>query len=100
MKHLILLLFITIIFHFSAFSQDTLVKKSGEEISVKVLKITPSEVEYKRFDNLDGPLIVVLKSELAAIRYANGTREEFLDTDKPSIGVVTNPDYVPSTVPS
>jgi hypothetical protein len=58
-------------------AQDTLVKRSGEEIAVKVLKITPTEVEYKRFDNLDGPLIVTLKSQVALIRYANGTKEEF-----------------------
>ncbi len=82
-------------------AQDTLVKRSGEEIAAKVLKITPTEVEYRRFDNLDGPLIVVLKSEVMAIRYANGTKEEFLNpapvvkSPKP---VVDSARYVPADI--
>ncbi len=92
MRHSVLLLFAAVVLHFSAFSQDTLVKRSGEEIVVKVLKITPSEVEYQRFDNLEGPLIVELKSEVAAIRYANGTREVFEEIT--TLPGTTSPYYV------
>ncbi len=61
----------------TAYAQDTLVLRNGREHVVKVLEINPTEVVYKRFDNLEGPTIIVLKAEVAAIVYANGTREAF-----------------------
>ncbi|MBC7921009.1 MAG: hypothetical protein H7Z75_07935, partial [Ferruginibacter sp.] len=76
-------------------TQDTLVTRSGEAIAAKVLKITPTEIEYRRFDNPDGLLLVVLKSEVAAIRYANGTREAFGPAEPTPTGtpVTTQPAY-------
>ena len=56
---------------------DIITLQNGNEIKVKVMEITASEVKYKRFDNLDGPVIVVPKSEVFAINYENGTREVF-----------------------
>jgi hypothetical protein len=56
-------------------AQDLLTKQNGDEIQVKVLEITPTEIHYKRFDNLEGPLIIVRKSDVFMIRYANGTKE-------------------------
>jgi hypothetical protein len=61
----------------TAYAQDTLVLRTGREHVVKVLEINPTEVIYKRFDNLEGPNIIVLKADVARIVYANGTREEF-----------------------
>lgn len=61
----------------TAYAQDTLVLRNGRERVVKVLEINPTEVIYKRFDNLEGPTIIVLKADVARIVYANGTREEF-----------------------
>jgi hypothetical protein len=52
-----------------------LTKQNGEEIQVKVLEITPSEVRYRRTDNPDGPLISVRRSDVFMIRYANGTKD-------------------------
>src|SRR5215204_4700910 len=62
---------------FSAFCQDTLVKKSGEEIQVKVLEITPDLVKYKNFNNLEGPTISVYKRDVFMVRYAGGAKEIF-----------------------
>ena len=56
-------------------AQDLLTRRNGEEIGVKILEITPELVKYRRADNLDGPLISVLKTDVFMIRYANGTRE-------------------------
>ncbi len=61
----------------TAHAQDTLRLRNGREHLVKVLEINPTEVVYKRFDNLEGPTIIVLKADVAAIGYANGTRETF-----------------------
>ncbi|TGE21572.1 hypothetical protein E5K00_14930 [Hymenobacter aquaticus] len=58
-------------------AQDLLTKQNGEEIQVKVLQITPTEVHYKRFDYQEGPLIIVRKTDVFMIRYANGTKEVF-----------------------
>ncbi|MCL2131317.1 MAG: hypothetical protein FWH36_02495 [Lentimicrobiaceae bacterium] len=59
----------------SLYAQDVITLKTGEEIKAKVEEISSSEVKYKRFDNLNGPTVVVAKTEVFAINYENGTRE-------------------------
>ncbi|HET7178432.1 MAG TPA: hypothetical protein VFI14_01845 [Chryseosolibacter sp.] len=59
------------------FSQDIITTRSGDDIEAKVLKVGLTEVEYKRFDNPDGPLFSILKSEVLLIRYENGTKDVF-----------------------
>jgi len=54
--------------------------KSGEDIQATVVEITTSEVKYKRFDNLDGPLFTEEKSNIVMIRYENGTKDIFTQT--------------------
>ena len=56
-------------------AQDLLTRRNGDELQVKVLEITPTEVRYRRTDNPDGPLISVWKADVFKIRYANGTSE-------------------------
>jgi len=58
-------------------AQDTLSTRSGESIIAKVLEVTTNEVKYKKFDNLNGPDIIILKSDLLQIRYENGTKDDF-----------------------
>lgn len=55
------------------FSQDMITKKSGEDIKAKISEITTKEVKYKRFDNLNGPIYSIDKSEVLLIKYENGT---------------------------
>ncbi|WP_192820142.1 hypothetical protein [Rufibacter sp. LB8] len=57
------------------FAQDIIIKKTGEEISAKVLEITPEVIKYKRFDYPDGPTIFLLKQEVFMVKYANGQKE-------------------------
>ena len=59
----------------SASAQDVITLRSGEQIRARVTEISPSELRYRQFDNLDGPTRVVLLSEVFAINYENGTRE-------------------------
>ena len=56
---------------------DVITFKNGDEIKAKVIEITQSEIKYKRFDYLDGPGRVALKTDVFAINYSNGTRELF-----------------------
>jgi hypothetical protein len=43
----------------AATAQDTIMMKDSSEIKAKVEKITPSEITYKRSDNLAGPDYVI-----------------------------------------
>ena len=95
---------------FSANAQDVITMRNGNEIKAKVTEITSSEIKYKRFENLEGPTVVVAKSEVFAINYENGTREVInsmttstsnavrtttqsyaIDPQKPTFGIYANP---------
>lgn len=54
---------------------DEIILKTAEEIKAKVTEITPEEIKYKRFDNLNGPTYVIKRSDVFFIKYANGTKE-------------------------
>ncbi len=64
----------------NAFSQDILIKKTGDELEVKVLKISSEEIEYKKWSNPDGPSYIVSKGEVFMIKYKNGNKDIFNDT--------------------
>jgi len=84
MRRLLLALFALIFLSLSAQAQDLLTKTNGEELLVKVLEITPSEVSYKRADNPDGPLIKMRRNDVFMIRYANGSKEVLQTGPAPS----------------
>jgi hypothetical protein len=65
-----------------SFSQDYLTKFNGDELKVKVLEVTHNEVKYKKFDNLEGPIFTIMKSELFMIKYQNGSKDIFNEADK------------------
>ena len=67
-------------------SQDQLFKKDNTKLEVKILEINPTEIKYKLFNYEDGPIITVLKSEVALIIYKNGMYEVI--TASPEISVV------------
>ena len=71
------------------FSQDVLTKKSGDDIKAKVLEVTTTEVKYKKFDNLNGPVFSILKSELLIIRYENGSKDVFNENKKSEEKIVS-----------
>jgi len=54
---------------------DVILLKDGEEIKAKVTEITPSEIKYKAFENINGPTRTLAKRDVFLINYANGTRE-------------------------
>ena len=56
-------------------AQDYIILKNGDEIKSKVLEISTSEIKYKKFENIDGPTIVILKSTVFMIKYKNGTKD-------------------------
>ncbi len=56
---------------------DKIIRKDNTQIEAQVLEITETQVKYRRFSNLDGPLYSINKSELVVIIYANGESEIF-----------------------
>lgn len=77
MKKIVPLISFLLLVHVSVFCQDTIVMRNNTKIIAKVLEINVSEIKYKRFDMLDGPLYIELKSNILFIKFANGIKEEF-----------------------
>ena len=65
---------------FSANASDIIVLRDGNIIEAKVMEIHPSEIRYKRIDNLNGPMIIIPKDSVLSIKYENGV----LDIMNPS----------------
>ncbi len=56
-------------------AQDVITLKNGTDIKAVITEVSDDEIRYKRFDNQDGPVFVIKKSEVFMITYQNGTRE-------------------------
>jgi hypothetical protein len=70
-------------------SQDIITTKTGEDILAKITEVGHTEIKYKKFDNPDGPLFTLLKSDVLMIRYENGTKDIF--TEEPKNNAVIHP---------
>ena len=66
-------------------AQDVIVKKDNSTILSKVLRISNSEIEYKKWSNLDGPTYVISVSEILSINYENGDIDRFEDSSNNQI---------------
>lgn len=78
----ILAIFIILFTGISLYSQDIIVKRDGTTINAKVLAIGTSVIEYKKWNNQDGPTYSIEKSEILAINYKNGDKDTFNNTDR------------------
>ncbi|GGG15842.1 hypothetical protein [Pontibacter amylolyticus] len=58
-------------------AQDTIIKKTGEEIPSRVLEITLHEILYKHPDSLQGITWRMPKAEVFMVKFENGTKEVF-----------------------
>ena len=58
-------------------AQDVIIKKDNSTILSKVVKISASEIEYKKWSNQDGPTYIIKKSEVSSINYENGEKDVF-----------------------
>ena len=75
-----LLAFIAI--NFTVFSQDVITVKAGEDIQAKILELSTTEIKFKKFDNQTGPTFTILKSTVLMVRYENGTKDIFNQTEE------------------
>ena len=75
-----LLAFIAI--NITLFSQDVITLKAGEDIQAKILELSTTEIKFKKFDNQTGPTFTILKSTVLMVRYENGTKDIFNQTEE------------------
>ena len=75
MKQRIFVLMLFIAASLSVWAQDQITLRDGTAIEAKVMQITPAEISYRRFNNPDGPLIVIPRESVLSIRYENGDFE-------------------------
>jgi hypothetical protein len=54
---------------------DTIVLKSGSLLIGKVEEIGQTEIKYRKCNNLTGPVISILKSDVSVIIYPNGSHD-------------------------
>lgn len=58
-------------------AQDLIATKRGENIQARILEISTTEVKYKRYGNLDGPIFIINKSEVEMVCFENGEIDIF-----------------------
>lgn len=73
----------------SSIAQDIMTLKTGDVISVKVTEINETEIKYKDFANLEGPVRVIYKSDVFSIKYENGVKSVINTNVIPAINSVT-----------
>lgn len=64
-------------------AQDVIVMKDGSTIQSKVMEINGTEIKYKKWSNLDGPMYSISRNEVNSINYQNG-EVELITTVTPS----------------
>jgi hypothetical protein len=56
-------------------AQDVIFKNDKTELKTKVSEITETGIKYKKWDNIDGPVYTISRSEVFMILYSNGQKE-------------------------
>ncbi len=69
----IYLLIVCLFFSLLANSQD-IIRTKKDTILSKVVEIGIEEIKYRNFNNLDGPIFVLPKTDVIEITYENGTK--------------------------
>lgn len=59
----------------SVFAQDIITKTDSTQIQAKIIEINPSQISYKKFSYLDGPLYIIDISDVQRIQFQNGEIE-------------------------
>lgn len=81
-----MLLSVLAFFAVSAAAQDFVTKKNGEDIAAIVEEVGPDYVRFRLWDEPDGVVYNMKKSEILMIRYATG-RNEVFNQELPSLAV-------------
>lgn len=58
-------------------AQDVIITKNAEKIEAKIIEVSPTEIKYKKTNNLDGPTFIFYVSDVQTIIYSNGDVQLF-----------------------
>ena len=95
-----LMLFLFIGGILSVQAQDLIVLKDGNVIEARITELSPTEIRYRRFEQLSGPIIVIPADQVLSVRYEDGTvdlidapksRSFGMDPDKFNFGIQLEP---------
>ncbi len=78
-------------------AQDTIIKINGDKVIAKVMEVNETEIKYKLFDFLDGPLYVAARAEVKIIKYGKGIKEtvsEGKNNEPPVIQLIKSPNEI------
>jgi hypothetical protein len=80
---------------YSLFAQDYLYLNNGQKMAVKISELSDTEVRYKRWDNLSGPIYSDNILNVSKIEYENGAIDNFEKRrkGKKEDGMIFNRDY-------
>ena len=72
-------------------AQDIITKMDGTDIQAKVIAVDESQISYKKYSNLNGPIYTTRISDILMITYENGEREIYAAKKESSLpqGVMT-----------
>lgn len=73
----------------SAYAQDIILMRNGDEIQCKLLEISKNEVKYKRWTNQEGPTFTEKKANIFMLKYENGEKEMVANETTLSVAPVT-----------
>lgn len=82
MKKILLILVVLFSAQQAAIGQDKIYRQNGKVLLAKVVEVGSSEVKYREFDNLNGPIYVLESDRIKKIVYENGKVETFSDNIK------------------
>lgn len=68
---------------YKIYAQDYLITNKDEFYKVKVIEINNTEIKFKSFNNLNGPIKVLPIELIKSIKYENGEVEKFVSHLKP-----------------
>lgn len=56
---------------------DVILLKNGSKVEGKITEVNSYEIKFRKCNYPDGPLIIIPRSRISAIHYADGTKEVF-----------------------
>ena len=78
----------------NSFSQDVITPVLGNDIQAKVIEVTKTDIAYKKWDNPNGPTLIIAKSDVLVISYADGKKEVLYIQEKLAIDVAETKEVV------
>ena len=76
MKHIIALICV-LSFFATSFSQDLIVKMDDDEIIARIEAIKKQKIFYRQYENPDGDLLKIPKSQVYMVIYEDGLKQYF-----------------------